>query len=50
MEEENTLDVGKLTFMVGSIFFLELGLNRAQDREGFLIMQAFRRNSTQASS
>ena len=29
MEEENTLAVGKITFMVGSIFFLELGLNLA---------------------
>jgi hypothetical protein len=39
VEEENTRAVGKLTFMVGSIFFLELGLNRPQDRMGFLIMQ-----------
>ena len=41
MEEENTRAAGKLTFMVGSVFFLELGLNRAQDRKGFLIMQVF---------
>ena len=41
MEEENTRAVGKLTFMVGSVFFLELGLNRLQDRKEFFIMQVF---------
>lgn len=42
MEEENTLSVGKLTFIADQFFLKGLGLNRAQDSQGFLIMQVLR--------